>query len=197
MRIKLVCVVALMALFLASGVRGAPETASPSEGIAVHGAWTIDVYNEDGTLDQHVEFSNALLDSGGAALTSMLARQSSPGPWMVVLYNGAQDAPCPSFCRVGEAGWPDATESNDLTVQVVTGPPDVLRLAGSVTATQDGDVTSVRTWISPCDSATAPDNCAGGGAIVPFTDKTLDTPVLGITIGQTIQVQVDISFTSG
>lgn len=196
MKNKLVGVVAVMALVLASGVSGASEAAGPSEGIAVHGAWTIDVYNEDGTLDQHVEFSNALVDSGGAALTSMLARQSSPGLWAVVLANGAQDAPCPSFCRVGEAGWSGFLESNDLTVQVVTGPPDVLRLAGSVTATQDGDVTSVWTSTRPCDSATAPDNCAGGAASVTFTNKN-PVGLVGITIGQIIQVQVDISFTSG
>lgn len=57
-----------------SSVAAAPRNAEQSPasgmntGIRVHGHWTIDVLNHDGTLAKHVEFENALTLVGAEAL---------------------------------------------------------------------------------------------------------------------------------
>jgi hypothetical protein len=60
------------------------------EGIKVHGRWTIDVKNPDGSLARHVEFENGLcLNSqigslgGDLFLVQALAGQWVPGSWVV------------------------------------------------------------------------------------------------------------------
>ena len=86
MRVRAVGVVALMALVLASCGGATPEAAGPSEGIQVHGDWTIDIYNPDGTLDEHVEISNALGPNGDAQLINHLAcGVTTGGLWEIEL----------------------------------------------------------------------------------------------------------------
>src|SRR6476660_2101480 len=46
----------------------AESSGGPKEGIKVHGHWTIDVRNADGTLATHREFENALQISGAKVL---------------------------------------------------------------------------------------------------------------------------------
>src|SRR5215469_7481393 len=64
-----------------SAPQAAGETNSkggPSVGIKVHGHWTIDVRNPDGTLVTHREFENSLIPGSGfgaGALATFLARQ--------------------------------------------------------------------------------------------------------------------------
>jgi hypothetical protein len=71
-----------------------------SEGITVHGHWTIEVRNPDGTVVKHVEFENSLAGGGGSAGSNLLAGLLSglytPGPWVIVLYGGA--------CSMGPGG---------------------------------------------------------------------------------------------
>src|SRR5208282_2529634 len=65
------------------------------EGIAVHGHWTIEVKNPDGTVEKHVEFENSICPTqsnthftftGGALALSLLATGNAvPGAWMIVL----------------------------------------------------------------------------------------------------------------
>jgi hypothetical protein len=55
------------------------------EGIKVHGHWTIDVRNPDGSLARHVEFENGLQFSGVDLLPALLGRTASPGAWAIVL----------------------------------------------------------------------------------------------------------------
>src|SRR3989442_5421961 len=47
------------------------------EGIKVHGHWTIEVRNPDGTLVTRREFENGLV--GASGLAQILARQKTPG----------------------------------------------------------------------------------------------------------------------
>ena len=47
MRLKLVGLLAVLMMIVASCGGAVPEAAGPSEGIQVHGDWTIDIYNED------------------------------------------------------------------------------------------------------------------------------------------------------
>src|SRR5437016_12739869 len=62
------------------------------EGIKVHGHWTIDVRNPDGTLVTHREFENALLFIGQLALATLMGRQATTGLWFIML------EPCPVPC---------------------------------------------------------------------------------------------------
>src|SRR5713226_6208411 len=48
----------------------ASESGGQKEGIKVHGHWTIDVRNPDGTLVTHREFENSLAASGTLSLAS-------------------------------------------------------------------------------------------------------------------------------
>jgi hypothetical protein len=65
-------------------VASAPD--SPAEGISVHGHWTIEVKNPDGTLAERREFDNALQPGGKESLVKLLARQTSVGGWDIRLY---------------------------------------------------------------------------------------------------------------
>ena len=62
------------------GGNGADESAlvlnrapAASDGIKVHGDWTVTVTNPDGTVDSALEFNNDLNRFAGSALTAILA----------------------------------------------------------------------------------------------------------------------------
>lgn len=77
----------------AVAVAGPPATGGAREGIKVHGHWTVDVRNPDGTLDKHVEFENSLIQSlGPNLLVGMLTGEYTPGPWMILIAGTA--SPC-------------------------------------------------------------------------------------------------------
>jgi len=83
------------------------------EGIQVHGYWSIEVHNPDGTLDKHVEFENSLCHytpatgnivfgnyqagtpGGDWALTSILTGFFAAGGWSVQLGNAPLPSPAP------------------------------------------------------------------------------------------------------
>src|SRR5579862_760999 len=71
--------------------RTAPS-GGPSEGIKVHGHWTIDVRNPDGSLSSHSEFDNHL-SAGGMTLAMALTNWNCQG----ALDTSATD----HFCGVG------------------------------------------------------------------------------------------------
>ncbi|MGA7855707.1 MAG: hypothetical protein WCA15_20475 [Candidatus Acidiferrales bacterium] len=60
-------------------------TKGMNSGIKVHGHWTIDVLNHDGTLAKHVEFENGLTLVGAEALPLILGRTATPGAWAIGL----------------------------------------------------------------------------------------------------------------
>jgi hypothetical protein len=64
---------------------GKPPAKGQHEGITVHGHWTIEVKNPDGSLVQHVEFENALQAAGVDLLPALLGRTASPGAWAIML----------------------------------------------------------------------------------------------------------------
>jgi hypothetical protein len=57
-----------------------------SEGIKVHGHWTIEVKNPDGTVASHREFENAISTVGPDILTGLLSGEYVTGGFYVVLY---------------------------------------------------------------------------------------------------------------
>jgi len=72
-----------------------PPAGGPREGVKIHGHWTIDVRNPDGTLDNHLDFENGLCTSslsgpglfgtGDADLAALLLGNDVPGPWQIML----------------------------------------------------------------------------------------------------------------
>lgn len=73
----------------------AEETASRDgrhEGIKVHGHWTIEVRNSDGTVVTHREFENSLMSGGATTLASFLTGSQTFAYWSLDLSGAPQ--PC-------------------------------------------------------------------------------------------------------
>jgi len=74
-----------------SAKRPAPK--GQSEGIQVHGHWTIEVRDPDGRVVTHREFENSLTAAGQGVLANVLSNQGNPagyivlGSWAVALCN--------------------------------------------------------------------------------------------------------------
>ena len=184
---------------------------TPQEGITVHGQWTIDVINPDGTSAGHYEFENALAYNGKSALVQLLGRQNSVGAWAIGLvpqgfvswdtstspwsyggYFGGSASAMPGL--IGETG-AYLTVSNDLQLEVDTSTNPSLRLKGSLHTTKDVIIGQVETVLYKLSSALPPQNASGteGFTSQVFTQKNLDEPV-ALQAGQTVQVTVVISF---
>jgi hypothetical protein len=206
MRNRLVGLVALLGLILAGCGGGAPETADPTEGIQVHGDWTIDIYDTDGTLDQHVQFSNGLTANGAELLTTLIARQTAIGVWGISLEESPTTDLCPSQAD-GDCWIP---LPGQVTLEDLDGDSsnETLRLAGSQDMEVDGTIASVRTNVGTCAVDTPPNACFQADRNNVFTikdvtaldwdgDGTPNDGPIPVSAGQAVQVQVEISFTSG
>src|SRR5438309_7311126 len=144
-----------------SGLAAAQTTQSssggPNEGIRVHGNWTIEVRNADGTLASRTDFENALV--GGPVLSMVLARLTSVGYWSILLEApaNASTGPCgttplpPPYnlnpCYLVEAGSTGAVPGTTLTVTAPTSGADAgkLVLSGTGTASANSSIASVST----------------------------------------------------
>ncbi|NNE11935.1 MAG: hypothetical protein HKN41_06765 [Ilumatobacter sp.] len=190
-----------------------PRATWDDGGIRVHGDWTIEILDEDGTSDRRLQFSNALSDLGADALVSVLTRQQVVGPWEIYL-NGAP-APCvnsvgsPVACIGVESGngMVEAGENVFDTLDV-TVLPGTIRLLTTVTIQADSALDEAQTFMRTCDPDRTPEQCfAGSSDFSLFTFKDLtqldvdgdgnpDGPI-DVTTGQVVQIAVDISFSSG
>ena len=180
---------ALAAACVAAGGRGeANETAKAAfDGIKVHGHWTIEVKNPDGTLDARHEIENALITQmggGRALLAGLLGNVYSDPKWSMFLWGSP--APCGGPLPVDPCTLTEA----DLTVSTpMANQPEyaagTMELSGSVTILVDStlfDVVSL--WSVQRRGSTA--RTHGG-----FTSKTVSIPVRA---GQIVQVKVVFSF---
>lgn len=198
------CAVAAMAIAAHAQTPAAPG--GPTEGIKVHGHWTIDIKNADGTLASHHEFENALvLPDADRLLTAILSRNFTVGGWILRLTSGnPQTQPCAdpsgggrSDCVIRESIAPSAQgtgESTNLRVHVSPG----LQLTGSISSTTIGssEVQTVGSEVAVCDEQTAPANCTSANRIGPvsaFSRHTLPAPI-HVVAGQIIQVTVEFRF---
>lgn len=204
-------------------VRGAPQTASAQtsllenqspaargaqEGIKVHGHWTVELRNPDGSVATHREFENQL--SSPLGLASILARQVSVGFWNIAVYpasicgntNGAG-------CSIVEPGFTSfAANSSNLSVTV---SGNNLVFAGTFLASGGGTITFVQTDNSPCPPTVAPSTACQIGGFSPinfgfgasggfiFTSRAFDglsgdPQPITVNAGQTVAVTVTISF---
>lgn len=176
------------------------------EGIKVHGHWTIEVRNPDGSLVSHREFENSLVDPSFTLLPPILSRTLTVGLWTVLL-DGTGGGPCSSAgCQVSEGGAPSFSgyvSSNNLQVSTAGVPPNgnVLRaqlvLTGSATALASSAVNQVQTVLTYCPNTIAPGTVAANTSSCQlgfaFTSAALATPVQ-VSNGQIIAVTVNISF---
>jgi hypothetical protein len=158
------------------------------EGIKVHGHWTIDVRNPDGTVATHREFENSLTSSGGAFLASLLANLNTPvgSPttiWQVVAGNtqgATSSGPCAgTVCVINQSL--TATPS-PLTVASNAG---ILTLSGSIVVSDTSLVNTVTTGLFYFVGTQATNTT--------ITQATLTNPI-SVSAGQTIAITVNISF---
>jgi hypothetical protein len=170
---------ALVTLFVA--VCSIGISAQAGEGIKVHGGWTIEVHNPDGTLAARHDFQNALNAEGQNVLTALLGgdRTVTRGSWSVYLVAFLISSPCSG--RGGCLLYEDAGAlQSDGSVAVTTIGSSV-RLRGSATANQDGQFTRVST------------SQLIGGGIAGFSDRAFASPI-SVVAGQVVTVTVTFTF---
>ena len=145
------------------------NSAGHSEGIQVHGHWTIEVREPDSALVSRQEFDNDLQAGGAKRLSMVLGRRSSVGKWWITMSDigvtarGACLLPdgSPVSCTIIEGpdlGVAPSAFFPNLTVQVPESGPnqDKLVLSGTVTAARDGYITRVQSNFRTCPASVAP-----------------------------------------
>lgn len=197
---------ATAALIAAGGSTVLTAAGGQQEGIKVHGHWTIEVRNPDGSLSARHEFENELAEFGQQSLPLLLARSNTVGPWAISLTSNTP--PCrasgsPIACLVFE---PVPNFTPDGTSRFATlGPPTVptagpnanaLVLSGTLTAVADGSIDDVATVMLVCLPTKSPSECDRASAVAGdgqrFTRRVL--PAIPVVAGQMIQVTVVIRF---
>jgi hypothetical protein len=181
----------------APGSSSAPSDrgAVPGAEIKVHGHWTIDVHNPDGTLSSHNEFENALLPSGASLLAGMLGRSQTPRSWRIGLQYES-NGPCNRGgvhvpCYAVEPGAAVPPNSEDyyfptLAFRQIESVPgsglfDALELTGNVTASFPDQIQLVSTTLST--------NVGGDFFSSRFLAQTIQ-----VAVGQKVYVKVVLSF---
>jgi len=155
-----------------TAVGEATPTKPGQEGIKVHGHWVIDVRNPDGSLAQHREFENSLVNGGPQVLSQMLAGAVVPGNWAVLLGPSSGNGPCSNtyvptggttsatseICEVVQAlttapGVGDCLQNICAAGLTITGPGTVsILLAGTIVSNQTGTIGVVSTELAYCIS---------------------------------------------
>lgn len=137
-----------------------------SEGIKVHGDWTIEIHEPDGRLVSRQEFKNGLLSTGSAILADLLAGTHQITGWRIGLLNVN-----PSLRPCDECDYNAVIQRQGTT----------LVLSATATAERGGAINQVVTaYITTTVS-------------LSFTRALLEQSIL-VAAGQIIQVKVVISF---
>jgi hypothetical protein len=173
------------------------------EGIKVHGHWTIEVRNPDGTVVTHREFENSLTSSGALALANILSGVLAFSFWQITLSGGPEPCfeslasaggPAPSACSVVPKSYnPFPGATSYFQTLTTTKTFSQVTLSGTAVAGESGSVQTVQTFIYLCSTTVAPAGCTQISDVEGFTAATLATPV-PVSTGQTIAVTVTISF---
>ena len=188
--------------FVLATPAAAGEKGGGTEGVKVHGRWTIEVRNSDGSLVSHHEFENDLIRTGGGSILSLLlARQAAPGYWTVKLFEGNPNSggPClssttPVPCTLDEPGTDFArSHSTNLVLDAPETGPNTrsVVLSGSVAAQRDGIIDGVVSVLQRCPAAASPSpQCFGAD----HNFSLARPPAVDVKTGQIIQVKVVFSF---
>ena len=176
-----------------AGAVARSSSGGPIESIQVHGHWTIEVRNPDGSLVSRTEFDNALHVEGAASLRLFLSRTSAVGLWTVVV-DGGPDQPCTaktqqSACRLVEEN--DSRSGSDVSHTLVVGDqPNGITLSGHTFAARESNISSVLTQVARCPLS------KGTGCLeLPetFTKSSVDPPI-NVVPQQQILVTVNLNF---
>ena len=205
MRLRSVGLLAVLALVFVSCRGGEPQASGPGEGIQVHGDWTVQIHNEDGSLDRQFEFGNALMDYGAESIARVLARETLPGEWVIVL-DGLPVGPCETSlglvapCEISERS------GQFPNLEVEAGFTGRITLTGTAVVQNATTITWVATAFDTCAPGVGDCLADGSGASWPsegFSGKSSDDDPndgfepAAVEPGQEVQVSVEISFVSG
>lgn len=175
------------------------------EGIKVHGHWTIEVRNPDGSLATRRDFDNSLVGGANLALSTVLGRTNLVGQWAINLFGGSAGGPCPGsvnnnlgVCIIEESGGPITGSGvfQTLTIAPVPNASGVysLQLSGNATASGSTQIGTVQTFLNVCPGggpSCPPITAIGAGYL--FSQASLSTGI-NVSSGQVIQVTVVFSF---
>ena len=202
-------------LALATGcawISPAAETAS--DGIQVHGHWTMTVTNPDGTLDAVHEFENALAESGADLLTLLLSNQNTgPLTWRIIPsnYSGTKSKDLKCLETVHSIQFSDSYQHELLAIQDrdshLNGSPFRLTASCSVAGLPEGESSQLKAvWTGAyregdnfqgatafSDSLGKEVSVAQAGGVFYFT-KHHFSPYIPITNGQHLSFNVVITF---
>jgi len=191
---------------VAAGAAPAPANRNAT-GVKVHGHWTIEVRNPDGTLVTHREFENALVAPAGAVtLSQVLTGADVVGGWEVDLAatTAGDTPPCavvspagaatagtcgivsPGFQIINKSAFPT------LSVAPISGTGGVM-LSGTATAGETGSVDTVSSFIIHCPLPSPCGNVTTGRTFGTFTSAAV-SPAISVTPGQSIAVTVTLTF---
>jgi hypothetical protein len=170
------------------------RASGPNDDIKVHGHWTIDIKDANGSLVARHEFENALQEPGALNIANFLGRVNAPGFWAVFLYGPVGTPDCipaglPCILRENTSA---STGSSPLTVSVPTTGPNQgkLVLSGSFTSPDARSFNRAISGVSLCPPGSP--SCTTGTLGGNFTLK--DFPAIAVQAGQIVQVTVVISF---
>lgn len=176
------------------------SSGAPQEEIKVHGHWTIEVRNPNGSLVENREFDNALIPNLDQPLCYILGRKNSIGGWKVLLSGSPSPFNTNQFGMLVEPAdsdkGPGPLYSNTLTVDVPGGGDTnrgKLVLKGSIIANSDGQISTVMTAFTKMPATAPPSLPLYGPGWITLTQYTLVNPV-NLVSGQQVQVTVVISF---
>ena len=186
MRIRHTLAIAMTLMFAAVAWPAAaqseehPGPRGPSDGIKVHGHWTIELTNPDGSVAGRHEFENALLNQGARVLATLLQGSAPRGFWVVQVghTSGGPCGPNATPCFLAEPGSP--IQGALLSVALMANG-EAVKLSGTAMAGLDGDIALVTTT-----------QIIGLQSFV-FSQRTLPAPI-HVVAGQSITVSVVFSF---
>lgn len=195
---RLAIAIVLVALVVPTGAFNVAAAGGQSEGIKVHGDWTIEIREPNGTLVNRHEFKNSLIaggaNSGNQLLAKLLGKTETALEWQVLIANG-QDAaggPCSDTnfvfgfvtrCHIIPANSTLWNIFGPVTKTLVVNSTSAgtLELSGTVTAARAGAISVVETYVR------------GNPSVYSFTSRALPSAIM-VAAGQIIQVKVVISF---
>jgi hypothetical protein len=172
----------LVAAALAMPVSAA-EPKGTGEGIKVHGHWTLEIQNPDGTLAARHEFENALIPTmGSPLLAGLLGNFYEDTTWGIYLWGSpgpCGPVPTNDPCAIGQ---PPLV----VTLPLSSGSPTgTLELSASVTMARDSMLFNVNTVWSARIHGT------NNRAFNQFSERAIN---IQVHQGQIVQVKVVFSF---
>jgi hypothetical protein len=164
--------------FSSAGTAEERPHGGPSEGIKVHGHWTIEIRNPDGSLASHSEFENELVpDEGSQVLAGVLGNQFTVDSWTLWVSDGSIEGRGPCEGQY-------ACVASGLGMQPIG--LGALQLRATFTAAHDSVIRKVLTEAQPGGVQRFP---------IQFTARELgSTEAKAVVKDQIVQVTVVFTF---